>query len=688
MLRTWSGERYTPGEEFLERTADLDAEHVSLADTETPTEKMLAPHRFDVDDSYVAVGDYLCRTYCILGWPMDPDAMFLGELFTMRGVDIQTRIHIAPEHKQSVMGQLERLMADVDAEEEKRLSETDASALRIQNDKDAARQMYLSLHNTSAQPWQVLMYVTVRVDSSAATEFAERAGREFRSIDFAKIEALDRACDDVLDVLSSAPAGLEPRTPGNRVYDAFISSTPTARDQYHEDGTRSKRTRMLGGAVGAMFPFCTGTVSEPGGLRMGRNKQNGSLIVADQFQREAAPHILTIGQSRSGKTYGIETAYSEWFAAEDDRTLIVCDTEGGFDALTRICGGKHIIVDGKSNINPLKIQRPSNWDDYAGGRINHYQLKIDEVREFICGILRAQGIDPSPYVATIEDAVTRTYKNAGITHDPETHGKPSPTLQDFIDVLQTMLDEPQKFTFTLHDRETQNREQIVADLLDKLSGFKPHGKYSHLLEGSESGLLDERMAYLDLSQFSEASDAEKSVMLQLMLGQVYEKVKRSPGEVVFLIDEAHHLLHSDEMVAWLEEAARAWARYDACLHFVTQSPREFIERAQSVGDGQENRRRTILEQCSTIQAFRTPRIEPRLLADLGMNENQIDFVKNRATTGKSHRGYSECLIRFQDRRGWWESYVQASPYQDRAWKYTARKHGDFDEYMRQWSEWQ
>lgn len=546
--------------------------------------------------------------------------------------------------------------------------------------------MYMLLRNTTAQPWQVSMYVTVRVGPTEAYEYAQQTGRGSDDLYLAKVQALESACDDVLEVMTSAPAGLGPRQPSTNAaaLDMYESSSPTGTDLYHEQGDKPKRTRMLGGSIGAMFPWCGGVMQEPGGLRFGRNKQNGSAIFADPFER-GAPHLLTLGQTRSGKTYSVETALAEWFSSDPTRTLIVCDTEQGFEGLTQLCGGKHIVVDGKQTINPFDIQRPPKRIRESGvGASNHFQMKIDEVTSFFAGILRAQGIDPSQYVSTIEDAVQETYESIGITRDPDTHDKPSPTISDFISVMEDMLTEPGDFTFTGHEREAEQRIRVVSELLDKLSGFKEGRKYHHMVGETETGLLDRDidMAYIDLSQFNEASEAEKSVMLHLIFGQVYQKVKRTRGEIIFLIDEAHFLLHSEEMIEYLQDAARSWARYDAALWFVTQSPREFIERAQSIGQGQENQRRTILDQCSTIQTFRTPRIEPELLMDgLGQNRSQANFVRNTAVTGSSDKQYSECLVHFQDREGWWESRIEASPFEDLVWNYAGRKHGDFHQYL-------
>ncbi|MCU4801809.1 hypothetical protein OB920_15625 [Halobacteria archaeon HArc-gm2] len=391
-----------------------------------------------------------------------------------------------------------------------------------------------------------------------------------------------------------------------------------------------------------------------------------------------------VGQSRSGKTYGCSKAAARWFMESDDHTLIVCDTQAGFEGVTEQLGGRHYVVDGSKTINPLDIQPVPEYVRESVGQVNPYQMKVNEATQFFAGVLKSQGVDPGSYTSTIEEGLEETYARFDIyPEDLDSHANESPTVADFLETLEDILEHPGEYTHTNHEREIERKVARVSDLLDKLSGFKPSGKYSYLVGQTEESLTDPDldMAYLDLRQFRGSSDAEKSVMLQLMLGQVYEKVKRSRQKVVFLIDEAHVLLHSERMVTWLQKAAREWARYDAALWFVSQSPREFLSSMQGHAAAEESHRRTIVDQCSTVQCYRTPSVEPEILRELGLNSTQIQFVKRKATPGKAAAGHSECLIKLDDYQSWIPTYVEASPFEDTVLQYSRREHGDYSEYV-------
>ena len=688
LLQFWSGVETEPGDAVLNAFRRDEAE---LSGYGTATERWLAPDRIDVDGSVVEIGDQLARTFSVTpgSWPAHPEPHFLGDLYTMREVDLDVKWHLGAEDKPAAISAIEDEGPRVGIELDDRADAGDWSARTIQSDQQALQSMHQALTDTAAQPWQVSLYVTVRVGPEEAYRVIEKSG--IQDVEVAKRKALDDHSKKVRNTLTTNKAGLGLQTDQLATLALFRSSSPLGQDYYDSFTGPSKRTRMTGAAVAASLPFATGHLVEAQGRRWGRDKQTGLPVRASLYERGAAPHAFTFGQSRSGKTYDVLTADAEWYLENpDERTLIVCDTEGGFEALTELCGGKHIVVDGTETINPLHIEQPPRHvlERERGKGYSHLEMKVDEVVEFFCAVIREQGGDPSDYFPILDSVVRDAYQQRGIREDPRTHGKESPTPQDVIDLLGEQLEDPASVTWKDNEAEVAKRKDKVAELLDLLSAFKPGNRLDFMRGATDAGLLttDANMIYIDLSQAS----ADDSIMLHLILGQLYQRVKRR-GKFKFTVDEAHHLLHSEEMVEYLEDAARAWARYDASLHFVTQNPREFIERAQSTDQGAENKRKTILEQCSTIQAFRTPQIddERHLLRQLGMNDTQAEWITSKAVQGKMGHGYSECLVNFQDQDGWYELHVEASPFQDLLWIWNPRLHEtDLFDYLDKWWDWE
>ena len=193
------------------------------------------------------------------------------------------------------------------------------------------------------------------------------------------------------------------------------------------------------------------------------------------------------------------------------------------------------------------------------------------------------------------------------------------------------------------------------------------------------------MIYIDMANYNDDDD-EKPVLQHLMLGQLTEIIKQKDGETVALFDEAHNLLHSEEMVEWLQKAAREWARYESALHFVTQSTQEFVKRAKGVGEGQENDRQTIFEQCSTISVFLSPETERETLKQIGLETDElIDVAQTGLVPARADDNYTTFLSAFTDRESWYEYQVEASPLMQHILNYDADEHdaefGDFGGYV-------
>lgn len=118
-----------------------------------------------------------------------------------------------------------------------------------------------------------------------------------------------------------------------------MSASPFGDDLYNEKASPARERIVFSGGLGAIFPFVSMSYDEMDGIRWGRNTHTDEPVYLDLFDRGTAPHIITIGMSRAGKSHFVIEALAEWFLDRDDRTLIVCDTQSGFGDLTNLCDG-------------------------------------------------------------------------------------------------------------------------------------------------------------------------------------------------------------------------------------------------------------------------------------------------------------------------------------------------------------
>lgn len=677
-------------------------------ETESGTTTAFDASHIDVGEGYIQIGEQYCKTFWIEEFPAFPESVCFEELFTTPGVDVDVCIHVDPEHKRSVREELDNDQNFLSGEGDMKAVEGDHSASDIRSDQDLYDEFATELEGAT-ESWKINGYVTVRVGPQKVVDDLNDLPDDeydFESLDAAMMQSLINESRKVRRILTSGPEHLLPKVPQKSQLEAFRSCGPTSRDVYNDESRDELATRALGGAVGAMFPPCSATIFEDDGIDWGRNQHNGTHVRADPFQRGSSPHMITIGKSRSGKTYGATKAAQRWYADQSngatdtsapsdssdtephDRTLIVCDTESGFDGLTKACDGEHIVIDGSATINPLDIHPvPEHLLEASGGKEDPYRMQVDAVVQFFVGILDSQGVpNPESFTSTIEEALEHTYAEYEIyPGQPTSLHNESPTVEDFIETLREIGDNPEKFSFGGAEWETAPKVEQAARLLDKLSGFrddeKRTGKYSHFVGHSDIDIMndDVDMVYLDLKQFQNSADAEKAAMLQLMLTLVANKIRTTEGEKIFMADEAHFLLHSESMSQWLSSAAREWARYDAALWFISQHPEEFVTTDQA--DDADSKKDEILGQVSMMQVYYASNVKPEVWRAFGLNDHHISLIDESLTRGKSGQGYSECLISFDDRKGWLPIYVEASPLEHLLLTYTPREDDDFDTYL-------
>lgn len=671
---------------FWGRDDDLPTSLVSAAvDDEIHVDRLAAPENWEPRRGWVDVGGHYARTFWLAEYPTEPESLWLKDLCTLRGVSVDICLNAAPVPDSEGVHRAAADAADTTAEGAERAEAGDVSAMDTDTAGEAALKMRELFAQTPSKPWELSTYVVVRATDRDALDLASDELASFADIHGAKRAALEAAVDDVIDVLTSRPAGVVPVAPGPAQEQAFRAASPLTRDVWDAETDAPKRRLVPGAVIGSAFPFVGADRREEAGMDWGRNEETGTHLRLSPFRRGGAPHMLTIGQTRSGKTYSASKAALRWYLERpDERTLICCDTQRGFDGLTQLCGGEHVVVDGSQAVNPLRIESPPRHRDEGE---NDFRMTVEATVGFLVALLRADDVaDAGSYAPLLSQAAECALVGAGIDpDDPATYDAGQPTLDDLLEALVDMNDNPERYTWSGTGHEVESHRRQVGDLLTNLRSFQDGGKFASFVGEDELRIADEdvRMVYLDLHAMADKDDVEKSAMLQLMLSEVREKIKRADGEVVAMFDEAHVLLDSDRTATWLQKATREMARHSCALWFLSQSPKDFV-----AGADETDARDVIRAQTGLTHFFRTPGVDDEVLAAFGLNRPQRDFVKSKAVRGESGRGHSECLVGAGDIEDWLPCYVEAAPAEHRALTYVRREDArgggrreDFRNYM-------
>jgi hypothetical protein len=662
------------------------------------------------DTTFMRTDARYSRALWIGDWPPDAQSMFLRKVYTMNAVDADVRLRFKPEDSETTISDIEHVAGSLSAEGEERGETSPLAQSDIEEDSEYWIRMRRILRRSPVQPWRMTGYVVVHADTADAIEEIEDSIAEIGEFSTAALKALESSSDRLKQAFESHPAEtrLLYATDPKAHLDVWQSASPVSRDvwaestegktigqrlQFEREVVANPRRRLvLGGMIGATFPPCSGRIDEAEGIVWGRNEQNGSLTRASPFLRGEAPHMITLGKSRSGKTFATEQAAIRWYEEDEENTLILCDTQNGFHGATELLNGIEILIGGGKGINPFDIQPVSDEiQDAIGDQIDPLGLKISGVTSFIVSLAESQGGDPGDFYPIVQQSVQKVYADAEITQDLTTHSKESPTFGDFIDTVNELFDvEADENSRWNRPEVVAERQDMATELLTRLSTLQEDGIYHYLMSEDDMGLNapEVDMAYLNLHQIRKQDDLDKSAMLMLMLDQVSEKIKRAPGKTMFVIDEAHALLQSEKTVTWLNKAVREWARYDASIHFVSQSPSEFIAGTE-IEDDDGNKKRPIIEQSSIVRLFNMPKTPVTALQSIGggdtdnaaLNETQIATVRGGLVPGNMGLGYSQCLMAFEDRENWWPIRVESSPFEEHVLNYEPSEHGAFGTYV-------
>lgn len=661
-------------------------------------QELLAGSRWDVrpDDDMVVAGNQFCRTYYIGDWPVRAKALFLKELHTLRGIDLSVHHRFESRETETAKDEIQQMAGSIDAsavERDNAGNLLDAKAL--ETEMDAYVTLFLLLDQEDIQAWDMSSYVTVRAGDRTALQEADRLieqgyDDENLSIEVAKRKALNDACDEVEETLSSA--GLTPRTDAQRQDELFRSAAPTGRNTFAEKSSR-KRKRLCGtGTLAATFPPCSTTIQHEMGAEIGRTPTTGQIMSIDPFKTPPAMR-LTLGKSGSGKTWATQKQVIRWYLSDpDERTLIFVDNKGRFSGVTGLLNGNRITIGGRSTINPMQM-KPLDQDAVEAAGLDPFWSKHRFVVGLILDLICETDDARDRFRSLVRDGVEKAMLDAGLDpDDAETHTKEnSPTLVDVRDAVAEIADEPS--AHVRYEREEKEIDDKAGELLHKLGGFAEDGEFRFLTGESDATIEPGDVTYLDLQQSEGVGEMDhRTTMLSVALGQVYEAVKTAPEKTMVVIDEAHHLMKSQRILSWLEEQSRHWRHNDGGLWFISQHPKDFVV-AEDVDEQQH--KNVIRDQAQITEYFHTD--DKDVLADLDLNSEEIAFLTEQATMGDDSADEdrdttdsgqpapaidrADCLIDHPAIEGRMRAWITMSDAEYSIFSYDRDDHGSYGNYI-------
>ncbi|WP_415380529.1 VirB4 family type IV secretion system protein [Halosimplex sp. TS25] len=627
----------TAEEEDAARPAESPTAGVSVeydgANSELPSvpdihQTVVTPSSIERYPDAVRTGDQWTRTLWVGEYPDTPmDGLFetLYSTADSRRTDIS--LHISPRDTNATLDTLEHKIEDLEADREYLTEKRRAGARGVEKDLQDYQDLYDALRNTSMQAFDVSMYLAVQGDARD-----------------------DLNANDVMNTARQSPTNLTPVMPRWTQLDSFISASPVGIDKLNE--SLDTTTPMLARAVGAMFPFVAGAFAELG-IEYGTYALNESPLILDRFERETGYCSMVIGQLGAGKSFSTKLQLLRRAMYDRDTVIIMLDPLEGFAGVNEALGGERITVGGTRGFNPLEIKATPADILRAVPDLDPWSEQISWVLSFFETFFAHVASNPlEERKQTLRRAIQEAYERQGITRDPSTHDRESPTIRDVIAVLEDLLEGPEEFGYATEGEQEKVQSDAQTLLTDLRPSFREGGELANLAQPTEFD-LDSPVLYLDLHQEEGATGrSETSLMMQVLFNAVYERAKGTDKKVVFAVDEAHYLLNDATSLEFLETAVRHSRHYDLSLHFITQTGGEFALTPEA---------RTIANLCSLTLIHRVQEEAEKLSEWFGLTEREVEWIRT-AKAGNDEDGFSEALLGI-DEEGWFPLRVRASEFE-------------------------
>ncbi|MDF5757604.1 ATP-binding protein [Spongiactinospora sp. TRM90649] len=484
-----------------------------------PSVSGFGPHAIRVRPRSLHVGDGLCATLAISGYPRDVSPGWLEPLLTHPG-RLDVSIHVDPVPSLVAADRLRKQLARLESglrsdHEHGRLLDPGAEVAA-----EDAQELASRIARGQARLFRVSIYLTVH----AATQ-----------------DELDEACAQ-----ARALAGallLDARPVAFRQLQGWVSSLPLAFDNLSASRTFDTP------ALAAAFPFTSPDLTTelgPTAVLYGANAASASLVAWDRFAQPNHNSAI-IASSGAGKSYlaKLEALRSLYAGIE----VAVIDPEDEYARLCTAVGGAYLHLGAPDvRLNPFDLPQEHRAD---GDPLTRRSLFLHTLVTVMLGEPLGNAAR-----AALDRAILATYKQAGITFDPATWDEPPPLMRDLVAVLT--------------DSGDPNAAEVAA-------GLSPYvtGSHRRLFDGHTTTRPDSHLIVFSLRDLPEEL---KAVGTLLTLDAVWRRVSnaddRRPRLVV--VDEAWLLMQDPEGAKFLLRMAKAARKHWAGLSVVTQDAADLL----------------------------------------------------------------------------------------------------------------
>ncbi len=475
---------------------------------------LIAPSLVEIDFDHIRINNSYYRTLFVAAYPRFVSANWLHPVLSFDH-SLFVSMFIYPSESKAILEDLKRKIAEMEATIQVDMKRGKVVDPSVQVALDDALALQAQLAKGAERFYQFSLYVTVPADS---------------------VEEVNRLSKEVESTLGSIL--IIPKHATLSQQEGFKSTLPIGVDELNI--SRNMDTTSLA----TTFPFTTASLTANEGILYGINEHDGSLVIFDRFSLENSNSVV-FGKSGSGKSFMVklEVMRTLMFGTE----VFVIDPEGEYEEATKALGGEEIDFSFNS---PIKIN-PFDLSGIIEEGENELGLKILSLH----GLMRVIMGELSPAEdALLDRALVLTYKEKGITPEPESQKNEPPLIEDLYKVLLGM--------------EEENAKRL-AERLEKF------------VKGSLAGIFNQR-SNLDLKNaltVFNIKDLEaelRPIAMYIILDYIWTKIKRVVKKRLLIVDEAWYLMKHPDSATFLYGIAKRARKYYLGVTTITQDVEDFM----------------------------------------------------------------------------------------------------------------
>lgn len=481
---------------------------------------IVSPPAIEVDFDYLKIGEWYFRALFVAGYPRFVTANWLGPLISFdHTLDIS--MYIYPTESAQVLENLRRKVGEMEATIQSDMKRGRVIEPSIQVALEDALSLQQQLAKGAERFFQFGLYVTIPSKSK---------------------EDLDKTTKQVEATLGSLM--IMSKKAILQTEEGFKTVLPMGQDRLVI--TRNMDTTSLA----TTFPFTTSELTANEGILYGINELNDSLIIFDRFTLENA-NTVVFGKSGSGKSYMVklEVMRSLMFNTE----VIIIDPESEYEVLTHALGGEYIRFSfgATTKINPFDLALLTGGNTPASERESELNQKILSLHGFFRVVMGK--LTPTED-ALLDRALILTYKQKGITPDPETQQKEPPLMEDLYKALIGM------------------EEPLAKGLADRIEKF---------VKGSLVGIFDQQTNIeirnpLTVFSIRDLEEELRPIAMYLILDYIWTRVRRDIKRRLLIVDEAWYMMRYPDSADFLNSIAKRARKYYLGLSTITQDVEDFL----------------------------------------------------------------------------------------------------------------